>query len=205
MSVNLSIEQSLWAQGYEHIAGVDEAGRGPLAGPLVAAAVIFPKDAFIEDVDDSKKLSAKKREEVYSLIVSKAISISIGMVDHIEIDRINILQATIQAMQKALEGLCISPHFAIIDGNYFLYDKLPFKTIVDGDAKSFTIAAASIVAKVTRDRLMFELDERYPQYGFARHKGYGTKRHIEALHKFGPCEIHRKSFHLPSLKIESKI
>jgi len=196
--VNLEAERALWTQSIEHIAGVDEAGRGPLAGPVVAAAVIFPKEFVIDSVDDSKRLSSKKREELFFMISQQAMSVGVGIIDHNVIDRINILQATHLAMQKALESLTIKPDYVLVDGNSFKHDTLRFQNIINGDAKSFTIAAASIIAKVIRDRLMCELDSRFPQYGFARHKGYGTHQHIEAIRNYGLCEIHRKSFH-PSI------
>ncbi|MGD0035660.1 MAG: ribonuclease HII [Bacteroidota bacterium] len=198
--VNLEIERTLWLQGIGRIAGVDEAGRGPLAGPVIAAAVIFPKESIVDGVDDSKKCTAKQREELFELIMEKAISVGIGIVDHEVIDRINILQATILAMRKSIENLNIQPEYALIDGNSFKHETLRFQNIISGDAKSFTIAAASIVAKVTRDRLMRELDIRFPQYGFARHKGYGTRQHIEAIRMYGLCEIHRRSFHPSALQ-----
>jgi ribonuclease HII len=197
---NLETERMLWAQGLDHIAGVDEAGRGPLAGPLVAAAVIFPKNFDIDGVDDSKKLSSKKREELYSLIFRHAISIGVGIINHDEIDRINILRATHVAMQNAMDNLAIKPDYALIDGNSFKHDQLRFQNIIGGDGISFTIAAASIIAKVTRDRMMRELDASYPQYGFAQHKGYGTRQHIEAIRTYGRCEIHRKTFRLSALQ-----
>jgi ribonuclease HII len=198
--VNLDIERTLWRQGIERVAGVDEAGRGPLAGPVVAAAVLFPRECIIARVDDSKKCTAKQREELFVVIMDKALSVGIGLVDHEVIDRINILQATILAMRKSLENMKIQPEYTLIDGNSFTHETLRFQNIIGGDAKSFTIAAASIVAKVTRDRLMCELDIRFPQYGFARHKGYGTRQHIEAIRTFGMCEIHRKSFHPSALQ-----
>jgi ribonuclease HII len=193
--VNLEIERALWLQGIEHIAGVDEAGRGPLAGPVVAAAVVFPRDLIIEHVDDSKKCTAKQREALFTLILEQAICVGVGIVDHEMIDRINILQATILAMRKSIENMNIQPEYAIIDGNSFKHETLKFQNIIRGDKKSFTIAAASIVAKVTRDRLMRDLDIQFPQYGFAQHKGYGTRQHIEAIRTYGLCEIHRRSFH----------
>ena len=196
--VNLDMERTLWAQNIEHIAGVDEAGRGPLAGPVVAAAVIFPKEFIMDGVDDSKKLSARKREELFIMISQQAMSVGVGIIDHKVIDRINILQASHLAMRRALENLAIKPDYVLIDGNSFNHDTLRFQNIIGGDAKSFTIAAASIIAKVTRDRLMCELDAYFPQYGFAKHKGYGTRQHIEAIRTYGICEIHRKSFH-PSI------
>ncbi|MGA3287351.1 MAG: ribonuclease HII [Bacteroidota bacterium] len=193
--VNLDMERTLWAQNIEHIAGVDEAGRGPLAGPVVAAAVIFPKEFVIYGVNDSKKLSARKREELFMMISQQAMSVGVGIIDHKVIDRINILQATHLAMRRALENLAVKPDYVLVDGNSFKHDTLRFQNIIGGDAKSFTIAAASIIAKVTRDRLMCELDACFPQYGFARHKGYGTPQHIEAIRTYGICEIHRRSFH----------
>jgi ribonuclease HII len=198
--VGLEIEQALWSQGIASIAGVDEAGRGPLAGPVVAAAAMFPKNTMIDNVDDSKKCTAKQREELFTVIMEQAVCVGIGIVDHEEIDRINILQATILAMRKSIEHMTVRPEYAIIDGNSFKHETLKFQTIIKGDEKSFTIAAASIVAKVTRDRLMCELDSRFPQYGFAQHKGYGTRQHIEAIRTYGLCEIHRRSFHPAALQ-----
>ncbi len=197
--VNLEIENTLWAQGIRYIAGVDEAGRGPLAGPVVAAAVIFPNEFPIDGVNDSKKLSAKRREELFALISRQALSIGVGIVDHDLIDQINILEATHLAMQKALDNLTIKAGYILIDGNSFKHDTLQFRNIIGGDRKSYTIAAASIIAKVTRDRMMCELDLKFPQYGFAKHKGYGTRQHIEAIRAYGLCEIHRKSFHPSAL------
>jgi ribonuclease HII len=199
-SVDLEIERALWLQGIERIAGVDEAGRGPLAGPVVAAAVIFPREFMIQGVDDSKKCTAKQREELFTLIMKQALSVGVGVVDHEVIDRINILQATILAMRKSIENMNIQPEFVLFDGNSFKHETLKYRNIIRGDAKSFTIAAASIVAKVTRDRFMCELDIRFPQYGFARHKGYGTSQHIEAIRTYGLCEIHRRSFHPSALQ-----
>ena len=193
---DLATERLYWQRGIEHLAGVDEAGRGPLAGPVVAAAVIFPKDVFIDGVDDSKKLSEKKRNTLFVLIKQQALSIGIGVVQHEVIDRINIYQASILAMRKALDDLSLQPQFAAVDGNSFKHDTLPYENIIDGDAKVFTIAAASIVAKVTRDHMMSEYHELYPVYGFAKHKGYGTKEHREAIRQHGLCDIHRRSFHV---------
>lgn len=201
-TVDLEIEHTLWSQGIKDIAGVDEAGRGPLAGPVVAAAVIFPMEFTIDGVNDSKKLSAVKREELFTFIAKSAVSIGIGIVDHEVIDQINILQATFLAMRNALQNLIVKPGFVLVDGNSFKHETLSIQNVVDGDAKSFTIAAASIIAKVTRDRLMYEMDVRFPQYGFAKHKGYGTRQHIEAIRTYGLCEIHRKSFHPSSLQKE---
>jgi len=193
-NIDLEIENDLWSRGIRKIAGVDEAGRGPLAGPVVAAAVIFPENLIINGVDDSKKLSPKKREMLYDLIVEKAISVGVGIVSHEVIDRVNIMNATLLAMNRALRNLRVSPDYVIVDGNFFKNAEYKVQNIVDGDARSFTIAAASIIAKVTRDRLMIEFDGKFPQYGFAKHKGYGTFQHIEAIKKYGLTEIHRRSF-----------
>jgi len=193
--VTLEIERSLWMQGVGSIAGVDEAGRGPLAGPVVAASVIFPRDVLIEGVNDSKKISENHREKLYDVIRAQALAVGVGIVGHEVIDRINILQATILAMRKAIEEMKGKPDFVIVDGNSFRHETLRFQNVIGGDAKSFTIAAASIIAKVTRDRMMREFDHQYPNYGFAQHKGYGTQRHLDAIREFGLCEIHRKTFH----------
>lgn len=175
------------------IAGIDEAGRGPLAGPVVCACVIMPMDKKLEGINDSKKLSAKKREELYEKIKEVAKSYSIVEVDEKTIDKINILQATRLGMKKALDSLSVKPDIVFIDAVKIETD-LPQENIIKGDSLSYNIAAASILAKVYRDRLMVKLDEKYPQYGFAKHKGYGTKAHIEALKKYGKCEIHRDTF-----------
>jgi ribonuclease HII len=198
--VHLEHERQVWSQGFAHVAGVDEAGRGPLAGPVVAAAVIFPHDYVIEGVTDSKKLSEKKRVELFEVISHQALAVGVGIVDHEVIDRINILQAATKAMALALDDLKIHPEFALVDGNSFRHPTLPFQNIIKGDAISFTIAAASIVAKVTRDRLMCELDIHYPHYGFAKHKGYGTQAHIEAIRAYGLSAVHRRSFHPSALQ-----
>lgn len=181
-------------QGFHLICGVDEAGRGPLAGPVCAAAVILPDDINIPGLNDSKKLSDKRRREMYPLIKEQAISYSIAFATEEEIDNINILQATFLAMQRAIDGLKVKADFALIDGNRAKDFGLPVRTIVGGDGLSASIAAASILAKVTRDDFMLELAAKYPQYGFEIHKGYGTKAHYEALSRFGPCEVHRMSF-----------
>ena len=186
-------ERKLNNSGYKLIAGVDEAGRGPLAGPVVAGAVKLKDLTFKEEVDDSKKLSAKKREKAYWEIMEKAF-VGIGIVDEKAIDEINIYRASKKAMEIAIANLEIPPDYVIVDGNMKIITKCPLKCIIEGDSKSLSIAAASIIAKVTRDRLMVKYDEIYPQYGFARHKGYGTKFHKEALEKFGPSPIHRFSF-----------
>jgi ribonuclease HII len=186
-------EKSLNKSGYRSIAGVDEAGRGPLAGPVVAAAVILKTFSFKERIDDSKKLSAKKREKAYSEIIKKSV-FGVGIVDEKTIDKINIYQATKKAMQRALANLEKDPEYVIVDGNMKLSTRCPIRCIPNGDSKSISIAAASIIAKVTRDKIMSEYDAVYPQYGFARHKGYGTKLHIAAIEKHGPSPIHRFSF-----------
>ncbi len=193
---SLEIELSLWKNGIKTVAGIDEAGRGPLAGPVVAAAVVFPTGTSIKGVEDSKKLTEKRREELFPLIKRQALSVGVGIVSHDVIDRVNILQATILAMRKAIDDLTVRPEFVIVDGKSFRYDFLPYQNIVDGDEKSFTIAAASIIAKVTRDRLMREYHIQYPLYGFAQHKGYGTRQHLEAIRRYGLCSIHRRSFDL---------
>lgn len=176
------------------IAGIDEVGRGPLAGPVVACAVILPPGSRILYLNDSKKLSAKKREELYDVILSEALAVGIGMETHEVIDRINILQATYSAMRKAVHALSVRPGFLLNDAVTIPEISIPQCPIIRGDAKSISIAAASIVAKVTRDRMMDEYDKQYPEYGFAANKGYGTAMHLEALRKYGMCEIHRKSF-----------
>ena len=181
-------------EGFACVCGVDEAGRGPLAGPVCAAAVILPPDIQVEGLNDSKKLTDKKRRALYDVIVEQAVSYGIAFADEQEIDEINILQATFLAMRRAFEKLTVTPDIALIDGNRAPGLSCRERTVVHGDALSASIAAASILAKVTRDRLMEEYDAQYPQYGFAVHKGYGTKRHYEALREFGPCPIHRQSF-----------
>jgi len=188
------IEVSLYAEGYKFIAGVDEAGRGPLAGPVCAAAVILPEDVVIEGINDSKKLTEKKREILFDIICEKAIAYSIEFVSPDVIDEINIRQATSLAMHNAVQNLNVKADYVIIDGNDRIPFDIPYQYIVKGDAKSQTIAAASILAKVSRDRLMIELDKEYPEYGFAKHKGYGTKVHCEAIQKNGVLPIHRKTF-----------
>lgn len=182
------------AQGFQLVCGVDEAGRGPLAGPVCAAAVILPEDVNIPGLNDSKKLSDKRRREMYPLIKKQAIAYSIAFATEEEIDNINILQATFLAMQRAIDGLQVKADFALIDGNRQKDFGLPVKTIVGGDGLSASIAAASILAKVTRDDYMLELAKQYPQYGFEVHKGYGTKAHYDALVQFGPSNVHRMTF-----------
>ena len=181
-------------EGFACVCGVDEAGRGPLAGPVCAAAVILPPDIQIEGLNDSKKLTDKKRRALYDVITEQAVSYGIAFADEQEIDEINILQATFLAMRRAFEKLTVTPDIALIDGNRAPGLSCRERTIVHGDALSASVAAASILAKVTRDRLMEEYDAQYPQYGFAVHKGYGTQRHYAALREFGACPIHRQSF-----------
>lgn len=188
------IEDSLFDQGIGVICGVDEAGRGPLAGPVYAAAVILPRDLEIPGLTDSKKLSDKKRRELFPIIQEQAVAFGIGVASEKEIDEINILQATFLAMKRALEKLPIRPDLALIDGNRETDFGVPAKTVVKGDSLSASIAAASILAKVSRDDYMMELAQKYPQYGFDIHKGYGTKAHYQALREFGPSEVHRMTF-----------
>lgn len=182
------------AQGFQLVCGVDEAGRGPLAGPVCAAAVILPENVNIPGLNDSKKLSDKRRREMFPLIKEQAVAYSIAFATEGEIDSINILQATFLAMQRAIDGLQVKADFALIDGNREKNFGLPVKTIVGGDGLSASIAAASILAKVARDDYMLELAKKYPQYKFDIHKGYGTKAHYEALSQFGPCKAHRMTF-----------
>jgi len=187
-------ENLYYGQGYRRIAGVDEAGRGPLAGPVVAAAVILPEEGIGQKLFDSKQIPPKKREELYQCIYEKALGIGLGVVHHQEIDLLNILQATLKAMALAVESLPMSPDFILIDGNQPIPSPFPQKPIRKGDRICNSIAAASVVAKVTRDRLMLECHQQYPQYNFAKHKGYGTEEHRKAIERFGVCELHRKTF-----------
>ena len=188
------IERGLIARGIAPICGVDEAGRGPLAGPVCAAAVILPPELEIPGLNDSKKLTDKKRRALYDIIVAEAVSYGIAMASEQEIDEINILQATFNAMERAMNQLTVHPALALIDGNRERPFPVAVQTVVKGDSLSANIAAASILAKVTRDRYMEEMAERYPQYGFEIHKGYGTKAHYAALTEHGPCPIHRRTF-----------
>ena len=188
------LENELYLAGFNFIGGADEVGRGPLAGPVVCAAVILPKNSNIIGIDDSKKLSAKKREELYDKIIADAISYSIEYVFEDEIDDINILNATKKCMSKAINNLSVKPDIMLIDALTGLDIKCESRAIVHGDAISYCIGAASILAKVSRDRFMDALDEKYPVYGFKQNKGYGTKQHIDALYKYGPSEVHRKAF-----------
>lgn len=189
-----TIEQSLLDIGYTCVCGVDEAGRGPLCGPVVAAACILPVGLYIEGLNDSKKLSPKKRKLVFEEIKKHAIAYCIAEASVEEIDALNILEADMLAMKRAVEGLSVKADFAIIDGNVSRGFKIPTMTVIKGDAKSPSIAAASILAKVTRDEMCEQMDKDYPQYGIAKHKGYGTKQHMDALRQYGPSPIHRKKF-----------
>lgn len=189
-----TIENEAFKAGYKNICGVDEAGRGPLAGNVVAAAVILPQGLVIEGLNDSKKLSEKKREALYEVITKEALSYSIAWATPAEIDELNILGATMLAMKRAVEGLSVSADFALIDGNCARGFDIPTQTVVKGDAKSPSIAAASILAKVTRDRQCIEMDKAYPEYGFAKHKAYPTKDHMNKVREIGPCPEHRRSF-----------
>lgn len=188
------IENTCRKAGYKYIAGVDEAGRGPLAGPVYAAAVILPEGCVIKGINDSKKLTEKKREELFDIICEQALAYCIADISEKRIDEINILNATFEAMNNAVSGLVITPDYVLIDGNRISGMEIPHETVVKGDAKSISIAAASILAKVSRDRLMYDMAEKYPEYGFEKHKGYGTKAHCDAILEYGACEIHRKTF-----------
>lgn len=189
------IEKDLYHKGFKNICGIDEAGRGPLAGPVVIAGVIMPEDSMIEGVNDSKKVSEKKREKLYDIILEEAISYSVAIIGQDVIDKINILNATKQGVTKVVEELDVKPDLILVDALTHIDTKgIPYDSIIKGDAKCYNIAAASIIAKVTRDRIMRQWDEIYPQYGFINHKGYGTAKHIQALKEYGPCPIHRKSF-----------
>lgn len=196
-------EEEARARGFSLVAGLDEAGRGPLAGPVVAAAVVLPPSENLEGIDDSKKLTARQREKKFPLLLKKALAVGIGIVEAQEIDRLNILRASLKAMELAVEKLPLTPDFLLIDGPHSLNLPLSQQAIPKGDQRCLSIAAASIVAKVTRDRLMMAYHEQYPEYNFAQHKGYGTKEHLQALRKYGCCPLHRQSckaiFQLPLL------
>lgn len=192
----LYYERMYWQHGFDTIAGIDEAGRGPLAGPVVAAAVILPRDHILPEIDDSKAMTAKKRRKIFDWICEKAKSIGVGVVWQNEIDRINILNATMKTMTLATKDLDITPDFVLIDGNRKPDLGIPSRAIIGGDGKSFSIAAASIIAKVTRDDIMIEFSSQYPQYNFEQNKGYPTKKHREAIECYGPCPLHRHSFRL---------
>ncbi|MDH4164175.1 MAG: ribonuclease HII [Nitrospirota bacterium] len=191
----LSFERAVRASGALRIAGLDEAGRGPLAGPVVAAAVVLPEGCLIDGVNDSKKLTERQRERLYDVIRAKAVAHGIGLVDERTIDEINILQAALLAMERAVAAIVPPPDYLLIDGNCVLKRlTIPQKAIIKGDSLSHSIAAASILAKVTRDRMMNELHERFPAYNFRKHKGYGTAEHLASIREHGPCEAHRRSF-----------
>ncbi len=192
--VDYSIENEYKARGYNIICGIDEAGRGPLAGPVYAAAVILPPDCVIDGLNDSKKLTEKKREKLFDEIKEKALAYGIASADEKEIDEINILNATFLAMKRAVDSLSVKPDLALVDGNQKPHTGIEEVTVVKGDAKSMSIAAASVLAKVSRDRFMLETAKKYPQYEFERHKGYGTKLHYEKIAQYGVCEIHRRTF-----------
>jgi ribonuclease HII len=201
--LNLSEEQNLISQGYKFVGGIDEAGRGPLAGPVVAACVIWPSDFDLGKLDytelkflrDSKKLDEKRREDLFGVIKEEASDVGVGICDHLTVDRANIFQATFLAMKKAIGEIKQKPDYILIDGKFGIPNSsYQQKAIIKGDSKIFSIMAASIIAKVTRDRLMQKFHEQYPEYGFDQHKGYGTKLHFEMLKKYGPCPIHRRSF-----------
>ena len=190
----LLYENQAYEKGCQYVCGVDEAGRGPLAGPVCAAAVILPKGLVIDGVNDSKKLSEKKREALFDVICESALAYSVVFADVEEIEEVNILRATMNALKRAVEGLSVKADFAYIDGNTMPELSIDGECIVKGDAKSMSVACASILAKVSRDRLMYKYAEEYPQYAFDKHKGYGTKVHTEAIKEYGPCPIHRLSF-----------
>ena len=196
-------ENELYNKGINLIAGIDEVGRGPLVGPVVTAAVILPKDYYDERINDSKKITEKKREMLYDVIMENAISVGIGMSSNEIIDEINILEATKKAMKEAIDNLNVKPEHLLIDA-VKLDTSIPSTSIIKGDAKSQSIAAASIIAKVTRDRMMIELDKLHPEYDFIHNKGYGTKKHVEALYKYGPIDEHRKTFEPVSSIIKNK-
>ena len=189
------IEKDLYSKGFKNICGIDEAGRGPLAGPVVVAGVIMPQDSMIEAINDSKKVTEKRREKLYDVIKEEAISYSIAVIDHHVIDDINILNATKQGVTEVVDGLDVKPDLIIVDALTHINTRgIPYEPIIKGDAKCYNIAAASILAKVTRDRIMRQWDEIYPQYGFSSHKGYGTAKHIAAIKEYGLCPIHRLTF-----------
>ena len=192
--LEFDLEKACIADGFSVVCGVDEAGRGPLCGPVVAAACILPLDCEIEGLNDSKKLTEKKREKLFDEIMEKAIACSVAQASVEEINRLNILEATLLAMRRAIEGLSVAPSFALIDGNVDRDFPLPARAVVHGDALSPSIAAASILAKVTRDRMCIDLDAEYPMYGIAKNKGYGSKQHMDALREYGPAPIHRAKF-----------
>ncbi len=190
----MEYENKLYSQGYNIIAGIDEAGRGPLAGPVVACAVILKKDERVEGVNDSKKLSPKKRDKLFDEIIDKCVAYGVGIIDNNVIDEINILEATRLAMKQAIENLKVQPDYLLIDAETHIATNIPLKGIIKGDSLSQSIAAASIIAKVTRDRMLLEFDKKYPEYLFSKHKGYGTALHIAKIKEYGLTDIHRKTF-----------
>lgn len=194
MSDLWELEEQIYSEGFKLICGVDEAGRGPLAGPVFASAVILPRGLIIPGLNDSKKISEKKRDELFDLICEKALAWGIGQASVEEIEKNNILNATYLAMNRAIEMMPLQPELALIDGNRSAGIVFPCRTVIKGDAQCADIAAASILAKVSRDRLMYSIAEKYPEYGFEKHKGYGTKAHYDAIREYGPCPIHRLSF-----------
>jgi len=200
----LQYERYYWDQGLLYVAGIDEAGRGPLAGPVVAAAVIFPPDIYISGINDSKKLSSKQREQLYNQITEKAVSVQTGIVDEKEIDRINIYQATLKAMRIAISKLNKYPEHLLIDGLTLPENFYKQTGIKGGDRCCFSIASASIIAKVTRDRIMIEYHRKFPEYNFASNKGYGTKEHVDAVKQYGRCDIHRTSFTIKGWNVGAK-
>lgn len=189
------LEEMAYEEGYQVIAGVDEAGRGPLAGPVVAGACVFSRGLVIEGIDDSKKLTPKEREELYQVLVNHPeIDFALGIVEHSQIDAINILKASLEAMAIAVKNLAIEPDFLLVDGNQRPPTEIALKTVIKGDSLSQSIAAASILAKHSRDQMMLQFHQEWPQYGFDKHKGYATRTHLQAIQEHGPCPIHRKSF-----------
>ncbi|SMC88121.1 RNase HII [Desulfocicer vacuolatum DSM 3385] len=189
-----AFEKKALQAGYRSVAGIDEAGRGPLAGPVVSAAVILPPGFTASGVNDSKKLTPRKRDLMFDIIMDQALAVSTGIATVEEIDDVNILKASLLSMLRAANGLCLKPDFLLIDGKFTIESSLPQQAVIKGDSKSISIAAASIIAKVTRDRIMKKLHVQYPQYGFDRHKGYPTALHKKAVMEFGPCPVHRKTF-----------
>lgn len=202
----LKFEKKARAEGFNRIAGIDEAGRGPLAGPVVAAACVIPEGVTFPSIDDSKRLTPEEREKLFQdLTANPDVDYGVGVVDHLVIDAINIFQATVRAMLDAILKLKVPPDLLLIDGMQILHPAIPCWKIIKGDQKSQSIAAASIIAKVTRDQLMVELDQHWPDYGFKKHKGYCTEEHLEALNRLGPCPIHRKSFSPVAIKDASQL
>ena len=195
LNILKEFETNLYKTGIKYIAGIDEAGRGPLAGPVVVGIAIMKPESFIEGINDSKKISEKKREMLYDTITEEAVDWAVGIIDQNEIDKINILNATKKALHMAIDNLKVKPDRILVDAlEHIDTCGIPYTSIIKGDAKIYSISAASIIAKVTRDRIMQEYDEIYPQYGFTKHKGYGTAKHIQAIKQYGPCPLHRKTF-----------